>query len=352
MAHDRVPDCTHARPHNHGNYLTYQVHHCKCSLCRSAWSKRVQADNFKRYQGRSTYTPVTEELLAHLDHLLEYVPKRVLADRLGISHATLVRIHSRTKLKSSMVDEITALSLGMFNTCVGAQRRIQALCLAGYPLSFLATHSGVKTRMLTGILANEPHKIVIYDRIQEVFDRLWDQPPETMGVTNKSANKTRRWASKQNWYPALAWDDDTINDPESLPAGVDEDRFRFIDQVEDLESLLAQGLPVERAIDQSGWDTLDKFIRECYSHNRLDLVERASGADSDFGFSRRIENLEFLLDCGTPITEALQRCGWIKWDSFQKSCKRHGRRDLVQQLSVKLENSDRHWAEGLSWSTK
>lgn len=47
----------------------------------------------------------------------------------------------------------------------------------------------------------------------------------------------------------------------------------------------------------------------------------------------RLEDLEFLLDQGVPILEAVTRCGWTRPNSAEVTARRHDRPDLARALS-------------------
>jgi hypothetical protein len=51
-----------------------------------------------------------------------------------------------------------------------------------------------------------------------LYDELWDQPPPEGTHRDKiAASRARNRAAAHGWPPPLAWDDDTIDDPDVVP---------------------------------------------------------------------------------------------------------------------------------------
>jgi len=295
MSDDRYLGCEHIRPHNHGEYLTYLVHDCHCDACRAAWAKRCMRESHVRYrQGGTSLVPINAEVVDKLKYLVAHgVSLRLIADRVGVSKTTIIRTLAGTfpRGQQRALQAVSSLTLGDFHTKIGAQRRIRALCVMGWPLRIIAKQTGLRSTVVQAI-AGGVHTgyHTVYDAIAEFYDRSWDESPETVGVPEFDVRQTRLWALSKGWNPPLAWDDDTIDDPESEPQGVDDS---------------------------------DQFL-----------------------VVRRLENVEWLIANGESRYSALIRCGWTKWDSFSKACRRNGRSDL--QARVKADDKvcafDRHLA--------
>jgi hypothetical protein len=49
-------------------------------------------------------------------------------------------------------------------------------------------------------------------RIADLYDQIWDKPP-----SGRHAVRTSRWAASKGFAPPLAWDDDTIDNPDAEP---------------------------------------------------------------------------------------------------------------------------------------
>jgi hypothetical protein len=51
-----------------------------------------------------------------------------------------------------------------------------------------------------------------------VYDQLWDkEPPRGTRYERSNATAASRWAKSNGWVPPLAWDDDTIDNPDAIP---------------------------------------------------------------------------------------------------------------------------------------
>ncbi len=299
---DKVPfgGCTHSRVHNHGEYLTYRVHKCPCQACKAAWARRMSNDEWERYRsGGTDLVPVTDEIRMHLHMIVGLgVTIRDLADRLGVHHTTVMRLvrNGRQRAAGQIVDTIGLMTPGDFYTRVGSSRRLQALVLAGFPPSWLASRVGIKPAKVVQIL-DGTHRgyATASTSIAKLYDEVWDSDPVSQGVRPQDALMARGMAEKAGWCPALAWDDDTIDDPNATPEGVDE---------------------------------------------------------GDFQMEARLANVEFLIDTGMDPTQALAQCGWTKWDSFRQTCKRHGRLDLRDKAKADRSSSvfNRHLSGSASYS--
>lgn len=93
---------------------------------------------------------------------------------------------------------------------VGAVRRIQALVTMGWRYKDLNARCGIRTEKVgdgTGLMFREHH-----EKIRKLYDELWDQQgPATKANVTKALNK--------GWHKPMAWDDDTIDDPNAEPFG-------------------------------------------------------------------------------------------------------------------------------------
>lgn len=89
----------------------------------------------------------------------------------------------------------------------GSSRRLRALMAIGWPNRHLAAELGVHEQQ-TSAIANRKKSVTAATatRIQELYDRL------SMTPGPRPADK--------RWPPPLAWDDDTIDDPDAQPYGM------------------------------------------------------------------------------------------------------------------------------------
>lgn len=100
----------------------------------------------------------------------------------------------------------------------GTRRRAQALLTLGYPYSYQAEQIGYDRNDYTKMLRSYPTvRAKTAHAVAGLYERLWDTPASD----SWSSRKARRLAARMGYPPPLAWDDDTIDDPDALPQGVD-----------------------------------------------------------------------------------------------------------------------------------
>jgi hypothetical protein len=107
----------------------------------------------------------------------------------------------------------------------GIRRRLQALVSLGWTLRAVAGMVPLNPVYLSALMAQERKRPFVSAetarRVRALYDRMWDQvPPETTPGERRLAARARGHAAKRGWAPPLAWDDETIDDPQAVPAGV------------------------------------------------------------------------------------------------------------------------------------
>lgn len=104
----------------------------------------------------------------------------------------------------------------------GTRRRLQALQAIGWSRTLLSAHLGAAPTK-TGRLMRASRVLARNARaVAEVYDRLWCQaPPESTREERGAATRARETAAANGWAPPLAWDDETIDDPDAVPHGLE-----------------------------------------------------------------------------------------------------------------------------------
>lgn len=103
---------------------------------------------------------------------------------------------------------------------VGTRRRIEALACMGWSMRALSRALGWHQDRLQVLLSIPGGGVspANRDRIAALYDELWDKrPPERTRSERISASRPRALAARNGWAPPLAWDDDTIEDPDATP---------------------------------------------------------------------------------------------------------------------------------------
>lgn len=95
---------------------------------------------------------------------------------------------------------------------VGTRRRLRALARMGWPVSQVADRAGLPTPWLVQVISGQVQigPVSAVDAVTGVYDTLWRQAGPSRAVAAAAA--ARRWAGP------LAWDDDTIDLPQSRPS--------------------------------------------------------------------------------------------------------------------------------------
>ncbi len=100
----------------------------------------------------------------------------------------------------------------------GARRRLQALVAIGWTNVRLAHELGVVHQRVQQLLAQDRVSAGTALDVRALYERLWDRPPvcRTVGE-HDGARRARARAAAAGWAPPMAWDDDTIDDPNAGP---------------------------------------------------------------------------------------------------------------------------------------
>jgi transcriptional regulator with XRE-family HTH domain len=150
----------------------------------------------------------------------------IIRDLTGISTAGQYRILHQTDDNGVMLPKTAAAILALDlnpahanpNAAIdstGTARRLQALIAMGWSQRELAKRLNVAMSTLHRILSGEKVAVKVAKTISDAYDVLWSQPAPK-GISRTSA---LRHAALHNFYPPLAWDDDTIDDPTARPHG-------------------------------------------------------------------------------------------------------------------------------------
>ncbi|MBT2566622.1 hypothetical protein J7I84_08960 [Arthrobacter sp. ISL-85] len=171
---------------------------------------------------------------------------------------------------------------------IGGRRRIQALMAMGWRHQDLTPLLGINT---ANIVHQEGQWFTKqkHDAIKELYDRIWNQrgPASKISISR---------IAKAGYAPPLAWDDETIDDPNATPdlgASVAEGRGRPTEGTirrsdaltEDVEFLIGEGCSWEAITERLGVNpvTLDRMLHRA---DRADLINRAKTMAERLAYSR------------------------------------------------------------------
>lgn len=206
---------------NHGTSTAYLTHGCRCDVCATAHSKRQKRYRLDRSRGIERLVDA-EPLREHVAALKEaglsqwdiaiaagWKSRNALADAL-----TRKKVTPRTMARVMAVQAPPASRRNGYVDATASRRRLQALAVMGWPSRQIAARLGRLDQQTYLYVQNGRTTTVrrrTEDDIARLYDELWDQPgPST---------RTAAHARAQGWAPPLAWDEDSIVDPNARPVG-------------------------------------------------------------------------------------------------------------------------------------
>ena len=124
--------------------------------------------------------------------------------------------------KAILAVEATVETLGsrIDVDATGTHRRLQALMVLGWTQVRLARQPelDVAQQRINQLLQQDRVGAANAIAVRRLYDRLWETPPPCRDARERDgADRTRARALAAGWAPAMAWDDDTIDDPAASP---------------------------------------------------------------------------------------------------------------------------------------
>lgn len=118
----------------------------------------------------------------------------------------------------------------------GTRRRMRALAVRGWTYGDLAARVGSTHRAVQkiGQGCHPRVRVVTAEAVKRVYAELCMTPGPSAGA--------RRYAARQGWVSPLAWDDDTIDDPDATPELGKRRARRRQDIAEDARFLAGTGM--------------------------------------------------------------------------------------------------------------
>lgn len=270
----------------HGRLTTYVNQRCRCIPCSRAAREYERSRYRLRAYGRLPQTVGIEELVAHLAWLSSHgIGWEQVAGLSGLSRSTVSAIlypdHHRRGVTQRVAASILAILPTMDNAAdaalidaTGTQRRLGALMLQGHTITAIQLALGVTA--LGRVLTKDRVTARVARAVRDYYNHQWDirAVPRTAHEAGISARTIAR-AEAEGHLPAMAWDDDQIDDPTRAPdrtvvrtsaAGV---RINL----EDIEFLAAQGATWVEVETRTG-ACRNSIDIACRRADRRDLVAR------------------------------------------------------------------------------
>lgn len=298
--------CKHAQ-HTHGTRTAYVVDKCRCRPCMDA-STTVQSQRNKdiAYGRHDTGRVDAEPVRAHVNYLSENgISLKQLAKLSGVSNSTVCTLmYGRTdrghkpypRVHKSTADRILAvrpelenMASGRTIDATGTVRRLRSLVAIGWSQARIGKQLGVAPGNTTKLLNADVVSVRRAQQVKALYDRAWNRPQTgTDWHAKAAATRARNMAAARGWVSPLAWDDDTIDDPASVP------------------------------------DTGDKPQKQ----------------------EALAENVEFMVTTGASRDEIAHRIGAASWETVERQLHRTGRGDLVGLVKNDTRDNARHASKG------
>jgi hypothetical protein len=199
-----------------------------CSTANRRWIKQYRLAA-SRNGGRTTVP--TEPVREHVRNLQRTMSLSAIGNAARVTSSQMVRLMrgDHPTMRAATATRLLAVRPdtkvgGHYISAVGSRRRLQALVAIGYSFERIEKHLGGYGRSNMRILAYENRPWITSDvalRIKAAFDELSMKLPDAPTRVHQGAiTKARNRAKARGWVPPLAWDEDTIDDPNAKPAGL------------------------------------------------------------------------------------------------------------------------------------
>ncbi len=212
-------ECT---KHEPGKRACYVAHGCRCRPCTDDATTTARRYKWIHGNGRSTKVPGTI-IRDHLARLRAAgMSTAAIAQASGVAPATFrnietgrvrdVQRHNALALLAAKPVPIAQQRVG-FVDGTGTRRRLQALAAIGWTGPALAAKLGRSRTRVRAILRGDGEvSAALRARVMALYDDLWDQPQ-----TGTQSLRAALAAQRHGWAPPLAWDDDSIDNPDARP---------------------------------------------------------------------------------------------------------------------------------------
>jgi hypothetical protein len=214
--------------------------------------RRLYLAGAGRWQPRTSAAPAR----AHIARLQQqHLSLRQIAAAAGVGGKVVTAIRDgRAHVRPATAAAILAVTpaarpeTGLV-PATGTARRLRALMLAGWRASDLAGELGYQAHALRRLVTSGQFTPApTAAAVRDLYDRLWDK--------TGPSERTSRNGERRGWAPAMAWDDDTIDDPAAQPQGIRPPRHgsyrSAAEVVEDAEELISWGLTPAQAAERLG----------------------------------------------------------------------------------------------------
>ena len=287
-------ECTHGGIHEHGTRVAYVKDRCRCEDCttasRVAEQKRRRARLYGIDAGLTDAQPVRDHLAVLSEAGIGYKRAAKLAGVSVTAVQTVLYHHPdrpdagpASRVKRETAEKILAvepsldiLGDGALVPSRGTARRVQALVARGWSQEKIAAHAGITSQRIRPILDGAPATAATVRAINALYEELWDQaPPEGTHRDKIAASRARGRAGRMGWAPPAAWDDIDHDDAPYQGADI---RATTEERLDDLEFLIDSGTPVHEAVRRAGFPSIPAAERAAHRAGRNAVASSVHGA--------------------------------------------------------------------------
>ncbi|MEV0382332.1 hypothetical protein [Nonomuraea sp. NPDC050643] len=231
--------------HPHGNPNRYRYgpdendqpgKGCRCRSCTAANTRSMNMYRLALATGRHQRDVDAKPVRRHVRKLQAAGMGTLrIAQLAGVSHQVVrallygvpsIGLPPTRRLRPRNAARLLAVRHGQlppagYVPVAGSRRRLQALCLKGWPVHVLAAEGGMSVdtlQRLTSSSSQTRMEVETARKVAEVFKRLWKVDPAAAGVPAATVARLRGLAAAKGWLSPLAWDD--IDNPAEKPRGV------------------------------------------------------------------------------------------------------------------------------------
>lgn len=210
----------------HGDYGYANKQKCTCEPClvaRRRYQKRLAFDHAQGGSRRVDVTPVREHLQMLMDAGLS-IHQIASATNPTVFASTIYNILYGNRNTGRPVEWLrnrdtadrllavtyeAAAAIPALVPMVGVHRRIQALAYMGHSKTVLARELGITESAVHDYMKRDTCLSSTVAEIHEVYQRL--------AMVHGDSERLRWQSRKRGWMPPMAWDEDTIDDPDAEP---------------------------------------------------------------------------------------------------------------------------------------
>lgn len=211
----------------HG-YAKYRLEGCRCYRC--GFEKSLYDEDRRKQIIAGTWQPFVdaEPVRAHVRSLMAAgVGRRRIAVLAGCADSRIRFLLNgrpgkppQSRIRPALAEKLLwicadAHAPGTSVDATGTKRRIQALACLGHTLTGQAARLGLSTGSYAVLLDRDRVRRSTADKVRVLYDEVSRLPTPAAGF---GPSRIRNLARRQGWFPPVAWDEETIDDPAAAPA--------------------------------------------------------------------------------------------------------------------------------------